>query len=864
MMRLYSWLLHLYPASFRAEYGGEMRAIFGTRLRRTSGPLATLLLWAETFVEVASNAAAVHWDILLQDLRYTARTLARTPGFTLTAISVIALGVGANTAAFSVADFVIVRPLPYADADRLVKLWEAPPDYNQLEVAPPNYRDWKASATSFEAMGAYYGTAVNLVGEGDPQRLQASTVTADLLPILGVRPIIGRLFSAAEEREGATGTVVVSYGLWQTRFGGDAGLVGRRVLLDGTPRVVIGVMPQTFHFPNREVALWMPMGIERQNDDDRTNNYWNVLARLRPGVTLTQARSDMGVVARRLQQQHPKELEKVGASVVLLREEYSSRSRLLLLALGGAAACVLLIACANLANLLLARALNRRKELLVRSALGSGRERLVRQWITESLILAALGGTLGVGLASAAVPLLAQLVPTTLPIAQSPSVDLRVLLFAALVAALTGIGFGVLPAWRAAGMLDLGGLRDGARSGGGRRERARSVLVVTEVMASVVLLVSAGLLLRTLWNLQGTDAGFEPQGVLTLQTALPLPKYDSAARRAEFFRAVLTDVRAIPGVSGAAYITGLPMAMGGGVWPVTIPGESQGRVDAKSASSRYATPGYFASLGIPLRRGRDISDEDSAERPFVAVVSESFARRYWPGGDPLGKRFTFGPGGTRTIVGVVGDVRVRGPEQASEPQVYLPYRQVLDGQSPFYHPRDMVIRTSIPASALVPTIRRIVSRVDPQQPISNVRPMSDVVAEKTAARSVQVRVLGAFAAIAFLLAAVGIHGLLSFAVSNRRHEIGVRIALGARRSAIVRMVMGQGVALAAAGVIPGLAIAYAAGRAMGSLLAGVEPGDAPTFAAAAALCVVMTLAGSLLPTLRALRVDPVAAFRSEV
>jgi predicted permease len=461
-----------------------------------------------------------------------------------------------------------------------------------------------------------------------------------------------------------------------------------------------------------------------------------------------------------------------------------------------------------------------------------------------------------------ALPLLTTLVPSTLPIAGSPSIDPRVLVFAALLTAVTGIAFGVLPAWRLAGQLDLTGLGHGARSGGGRRERARSALVIAEVMASVVLLISAGLLMRALLRLQSVDPGFKAQSVLTLRTALTTPRYDTTARRAAFYRAVLAGVRAIPGVSSAAYITSLPIAARGGIWPVVPEGQSLTRAQAQAASSRFVTSDYFTSLGIPLRRGRDVSDTDETDQPWVAVVSESFAKRYWPNEDPIGKRFKF-PDSLRTVVGVVGDVRMRGPEQQSEPQVYLAYKQIGDGQSGFYSPKDLVIRSSVPATTVIPAVRRIVRQVDPQQPISNIKTMPAIVAEVTAARSVQVRVLVAFAAIAFLLAAIGIHGLLSFTVSSRQHEIGIRMALGAQRGEIVRLIMRQGIVLAAAGVLPGIAIAYAAGRAMQSLLAGVQPADTVTFAAVGVLCVAMTLLGSLLPTLRAARVDPATAFRAE-
>ena len=866
MMRCCGLLLRLYPASFRAEYGEEMRAIWARRRRDASGPLAAAALWIAIAFEVLFNAVAVHWDILRQDLRYTVRTLARSPGFALTAILVLALGVGANTAAFSVTDFVLIRPLPFPEPERLVKLWEKLPGYSKMELSPANYVDWKHTSKSFEGMGAFWENSVNLVGQGDPERIEGAAITADLLPLLRVQPAMGRLFTAAEDREGAPGTLLLSYQLWQAVFGGDASVIGRRVNLDNEPFVVIGVMPRDFHFPSRNAELWMPMRFREHSDDfrDRSNNYLEVVARLKPGVSLGQARAEMGVVAAQLERQFPKENEQTTASVDLLRDELSQQSRLLLMALSGAAVCVLLIACANLANLLLARGLARQRELAVRAAMGAGRERLVRQLVTESLVLALAGGALGVLVAFAAVPLLARLVPASLPIAQAPSVDLRVLIFAGLLSGLTGIGFGVFPALRACSQSDLSALREGTRAGGGRKERLRSVLVVAEVTASVVLLVSAGLLVRALWRIEATDPGFRTGGVLTLRTALPMPKYEQTARRAGFYTRVLSAVQALPGVSSAAYISFLPMVMRGGIWPVAVDGKpvEVQRSGSHTASLRFVTPGFFATFGIPLHRGRDVGESDTIDAPFAAVVSESFVRRYWPNEDPLGRHFRMAFH-DRAVVGVVGDIRVRGLERNSEPQVYLPYRQVEGGWLEGYAPKDLVIHSATGPGTLLPAVRQIIRRADSEQPVSDVRTMADIVEEETASRSAQVRVLGAFAAIAFLLAGVGIHGLLSFAVSRRTQEIGVRIALGAQPGEIVRMIVRQGALLAGAGVVPGVVLAYAAGRAMEGLLAGVRPGDALTFASMIGLCVLMTLLGSLLPALRAVRIDPIAAIRSE-
>jgi predicted permease len=866
-MRLHGLLLHLYPASFRGQYGAEMRAIFARRRRAAAGPLAVLGLWIETVLEVVANAAAVHGDLLRQDLRYTARSLGRAPGFTAVAVAVVALGIGANTAVFSVTDFVLVRPLPFNHPERLVKVWERRPGYAEMEPSPANYRDWKRMSHAFAAMGAFdRDISANLVGQGEPVRLSGAAVTAEVLPLLGARPLAGRFFTAAEDRAGAGGTLVLSYRLWREQFGGERSVLGRKVALDGEPFVVIGIMPGDFRFPDRRAEFWKPEQFRDRDFEDRTDNRLEVVARLRRGVTLEAARAEMALVAARLERQYPREDAHTGATVLDLRDELSQQSRLLLMALSGAALCVLLIACANLAALLVARILAREHELQVRAALGAGRERLVRQLATESLVLALLGGALGVLVAVAAVPLLTRLVPAALPLAETPAIDLRVLAFAGLLTGVTGVGLGLVPALRTGRSASLAGLKEGARAGGGRKERLRAALVLVEVSASVVLLVATGLLIRALWRLQATDPGFRASGVLTLRTELPYPKYRAGARRAAFYDRVLADVRALPGVRGAAYTSSVPLAWRGGIWPVAVDGRllqaSGTREESQVASLRFVTPGYFAALGVPLRQGRDVAAGDTAGRPFVAVVSESFVRRYWPGRDPLGRHLQFGLH-DRVVVGVVGDVRVRGLERRSEPQVYLPYRQAPDGELFYYAPKDLVVRAAASGEALLPTIRGIIRRADPEQPVSDVRTMEEIVAGETSSRSTQVRVLGAFAGIAALLAGIGIHGLLAFAVSQRTREIGVRRALGARSGDILAAVLRRGVLTTAAGVIPGLLLAYAGGRAMEALLAGVQPTDPATFAAAAALCLLMTISGCIAPALRAVHVDPMTAVRAD-
>jgi putative ABC transport system permease protein len=868
-MHLYNLLLALYPASFRHEYGDEMRGLFALRLRDAGGPLGRLALLLTAVAETVANAALVHWDILRSDMRYAVRSLAAAPWFALTAIAVIALGIGATTGAFSVTDFVLIRPLPFTDPDRLVKLWESTPGYRMMELSGPNYRDWKASARSFESMAAYHFDEITLLAAGEPKRLNGTAVTADLFPTLGVKPLLGRTFTPKDDEPGAPGTIVLSYRLWQTEFGGDPGVVGRALVLDTEASTVIGVMPRDFHFPRSDAIYWTPARFGQRDfaDSERTNNWLEVVARLRPGVSLAEARAELDLIAKRLEQQFPKENKNTGATIFALGAEISERSRLLLIALSGAAVCVLLIACANLANLLLARVLSRRREMAVRAAIGAGRDRLVRQLMTESLLLAGIGGALGIAIAVAAVPLLTQLVPASLPIAERPSVDIRVLLFAVTLTIGTGVAFGLAPVIRVGGKRDLEGLREGVRSGGAQKERVRSMLVMTEVAASVVLLVSAGLLIRALWTIQSVDPGFKADGVLTLRTELPSPEYAPVAAREGFYARVLQQVRALPGVTSAGYISFLPMSsFRGGIWPVTIAGDpatSQAIRDAEHvAVIRYVTPGLFDALGIPLRRGRDIRDSDGQRTQYVAVVSESFARRYWPGEDPIGRHFTFAFA-DREVVGVVGDVKFRGLERVSEPQVYLSSQQVGDGAITFYSPKALAVRSQVPPASLAPAVRDIVRRADPKVPITEQQTLGNLIEVETASRAVQVRILGAFAVIAFFLAAIGIHGLLAFAVSQRSQEIGVRMALGAQAGDILRMVVTRGVVLAIAGIIPGVLLAYVAGRSMQALLAGIPAADPLTFTAVALLGLVMTMAGTLVPAIRAVRVDPIAVMRAE-
>jgi predicted permease len=857
-------LMLLYPASFRREYADDIWRVHRDRRAATAGAFAVAALWLALAADTVANAARTHADILGQDLRYALRTLGRAPGFTATALLVAALGIGANAAAFSLADYVLLRPLPFADAERLVFIWQGERLGGQHEVAAINFRDWKAAARSFDGMAASWIVSANLVGSGEPSRLEGAAVSADLLPLLGVQPALGRGFGDGDDRDGAPGTVILSWTLWNDAFGGDRDVLGKTVTLDGAPFTVIGVMPRSFAFPTRETQFWRPLQLSPGafDDPDRSDTRLRLVARLKKTTSLAQARAELAVVGDNLARAFPAARDNTHAVVIRLRDQVSEQSRELVLALVGAAACVLLIACLNLANLLLARALARRKELALRAALGAGRERIARQLLTESLLLALAGGALGVLLAALAMPLLTHLVPAALPISATPAIDRRVVAVAALLTLASALAFGVVPSLRAVRDIDAEGLREGARGAIGGRARLVRAVVVLEVAASLALLVCGGLLLRTLETVQRRDPGFHAGHVLTLRTWLPWPKYEKTGDRAQFYDRVLSSARALPGVSNAAYISFLPMAMGGGIWKVEIPGSPDDGHTSRAVGLRYVTPALFATLEVPLLQGRDVRESDSADRPFVAVVSESFVRRHWPGQNPLGKKFSVAFS-ERTVIGVVGDVRTRGPERESEPQVYLPYKQVPDGYLTFFTPKDLVLRSSLDAAALMPALRDIVRRVDPEQPISDVRTLDEIVARQTAPRRVQIYVLGTFAVLAFLLAGIGVYGLLSFAVSNRARDIGVRMALGATPRAILGMVLGEGVVLAALGAVLGVVVAWWAAQSLQALLVGVAPGDVPTFAAALALVILMALAGSAIPAWRATRVDPAIVIRGE-
>ena len=804
-----------------------------------------------------------------QDIRYALRVFRRSRGFAFTAVLVMTLGIGATTAAFTLLDYVLLRPLPFADPERLVVLHQTDlADGASRELAsPPNLLDWRAMGRSFDSMGAYVAAPlpVNLSGHGTPQRLDTTLADADVFRTLGVQPVAGRLFSEEESRVPGATVVLLSHPLALSLFSTPADAIGRTLSLDNRPHTIVGVMPRGFVFPRQETALWRPLPLSAPAlQANRSNHVLLGVARLGDGVSIEQARSEMDVVAGQLQRAYPKDNAKAGIGVVDLRGLLSPQSRTLVVAIFAAALCLLLIACTNLANLLYARAIGREHEVHVRVAVGAARGRVLRQLLTENLALATLGGALGAALAVSASPLLARLVPSSLPFEGTPDIDLRILIFAIIATLSTTIIFGVGPAWRLSRLANLQALRLRTAAGPGT-QRLRTALVLVEVTGTVVLLVGAGLLVKALWRVEAIDTGFRTDGVVTLRTALPMPKYGEAGVRRDFYARVLSEARKLPGVTAAAYASYQPMEPFSGRFTVVVPGLADDPQTAPGAVVEFVTPDFFAALDIAVRRGRTVTDADGSDSPPVAIISESLANTLWPARDPIGQRVNVWSAGERTVVGVVENIAVRNVEQTTRSeahQIYFPFEQ-LGKTNAYYAPKDLLVHTAGDPASLVPALRRIIQNVDPEQAVSNVRLLEEVVSDQTADRRDQVIVLGLFSAIAFLLSITGIYGLLAFMVAARTQELGVRVALGAARGTILGMFLRQGLTLGIGGILLAMPLSYAAARGLGALLFGVDPGDPVVYGASALVALVMTLAGSLRPAMRASNLNPAFTSRGE-
>ncbi len=802
-----------------------------------------------------------------QDLRYAARMQRKNPAFTIVAIIALALGIGANTAIFSVVNTVLLRPLPYKDPERLVMVWEDASKFGYPNDTPAvaNYVDWRDQNTVFEGMAAIADESFNLTGAGDPERLEGRLVSAKLFPLLGVEAQIGRTFTNEEDQPGANRVVVLSYGLWQRRFGGDNGIVGKPLNLNGNTYTVVGVMPARFQFPTSDDALWAPIAFTNDDLRNRDRHYLQVLARLKPGTTLEQAQTEMHTIASRLAQQYPQSNTDLGAAVTSLHEHMVGDIKPALLILLGAVGLVLLIACANVANLLLARAAVRQKEIAVRVALGARRWRLIRQFLTESVLLSLVGGLVGLALAYGGLVLLRSFIPENISQAREIAIDPKVLGFTFLVSMITGLIFGLAPAVQAARFNQTETLKEGGRDSatGSSGKRIRGLLVMSEVAVSLVLLIGAGLLINSFLRLRNVDPGFRADNLLTMRVVLPQPKYQEFERSSEFYTALVQRVESLPGVKSAAVTTNLPLYRQGNSIGISIEGQPPPPPGQENiVVTRIISPHYFETMSIPLLSGRAFTDQDTRATPRVAVISETMARRYWPGQDPIGKRIGTGriqrPQDWTQVVGVVKDVRQFELTADAKPQMYLPHRQ-----RGFFPSDDLVVKTDVDPASIASTVRNAVWEIDKDQPVSNIRTMEEILLDSIARQRFTMLLLAIFAGVALTLAAVGIYGVMSYSVAQRTHEIGIRMALGAQTGAVLKLAVGYGLKLVIAGVVIGLIAAFALTRVMATLLYGVTATDPATFTLISLLLVCVAAVASYIPARRATKVDPIIALRYE-
>lgn len=806
---------------------------------------------------------------LLQDIRFSLRMLRKSPGFTIFAVLALALGLGANAAIFSVIDAVLVHSLPFRNSNHLVEVWEdaSHMGFPLAPLAPANFVDWKHRNRVFEDMAALKGDLYALTGAGTPEQVEGSPVSANLFPLLGVSPILGRNFSAEEDRRGGPRVVLVSYGLWQRRFGGDSAIVGREIWLNNQKYTIIGVMPRGITFPEKS-EIWVPLALSPTELAERDNHYLRVFARLKPGVTLASAQREMADLAVQLAREYPKSNMNIGAAVVNLRDQLVGDLKLTLWAVMAGVGCVLLIACANLAGLLLTRGVGREREFAVRAALGAGRGRLIRQTLIESLLLAGIGGFAGTLIAVFTLPFLRRLVPTTLSAWSELKIDLPVLGFLLALSILAAILFGTLPAFISSRPNLSISLQQGGRVAASGSARTRKMLIVSEVALAIVLLVGAGLLTRTLWALAHVPLGFNPEGVMTLRTSLPVSAntpYRNFQARADFYRRVLEKVVSLPGVISAGYTTFLPLTNSGGTSPFIVEGAPPLPPEqSNDANHRVISPDYFKTIGVPLRAGRFFQDSDAADAPPVAIINESMARQYWPAQNPVGQRFQLGrvAGVWFTVVGIVGDIRQTGLDVNGRAEMYFPYTQPAGTQG-YLTPRDLAVRVKGNPTAYAKTLEALVWQVDRNQPIADVMPMKELITDKLVSREVALKLIAAFAGLALLLAALGLYGLLAYVVSQRRREIGVRMALGAQPQQISVAVLREGLRLVLCGVAIGAAGSWIVMRSLKSILYGVVATDGWVLAGSALVLVVVGFLASYLPARRAAGIDPITALRYE-
>jgi putative ABC transport system permease protein len=819
---------------------------------------------------------ALFMNHLWQDVRYGWRMLARKPAFTAVAVLTLALGIGANTAIFSVVNGVLLRPLPFRDPSRLVILQVAARKIQPqpIPVSAPDIDDFRRLTRSFEDLAGFSNRRMNLTRGGATERLMAARTGAGVFPLLGVRPLYGRTFTSEEDRLGQN-VVVLGYGLWQQRFGGDPGIVGRTITLDRQPYLVIGIMPQSFQFPVRGTAysqpgqLWVPLALTPFDLGHRGDNFnFGVIGRLKSAVSLARAREDANLATQRIRESYPPEIPKevkLEAVVTPLGEMVVSDVRSLLLLLLGAVIFLLLIACANVSNLLLSRAAQRQKEIAIRVSLGATRRRLIRQLLVESLLLSLTGAVLGLLLARWGTNLLVAAAPVTIPQTQAIHMDSRVLAFTFFLSILAGLLFGLTPAF-AATRADLHeSLKEGGRGGIGRRHNlVRGSLVVAQMGLALVLIAGAGLLIRSFVRLLDTDPGFRAQNVLTAATPLPRADYPRQDQVLSFYRALSQKLSGLPGVQAVGFSTDLPLE--GGWTHVFTVEERPVTGGALPVDFHSAVMGnYLQALNIPLKRGRYFTEQDNADAPSVVILSESMARRFWPGEDPIGKRLKWGTAQSNnpwlTIVGVVGDVKQGAIDAKTMPHSYQPMSQLGDAIS--FLGSQLVVRADMDPTSISSALRSTLQSIDPNVPLVNVRTMDDVVAQSNAPRRFTMFLLAIFAGAALFLAAIGIYGVLAYNVAQQTHDIGIRMALGAQPGDVLRLVVGQGMRLAAVGTGLGVAAALLLSRLMVGMLYEVKPADPVTFASVLAVLLIVALLACYIPARRATRVDPLAALRYE-
>jgi len=804
-------------------------------------------------------------NALVQDLRYALRMLLKSPAFSVIAILTLGLAIGANSAIFSVVNAVLLRPLPYAHSEQLVRVFGSQPQLARAPNSPANFLEWKAENQVFERIATYVGQGFNLTGTDRPERVIGARISADLLQLLSVQPALGRNFTADED-DGTDRVVILSHEFWQRRFGGDANAIRQTITLNDRPYTVVGVMPRGFAFPTTRTQIWTPVAFTPAETATRDTNYIDVIARLKPGISLQQAQANMNAVTQQQAERYPQTNTGVGAEVVSLQEFTVGDVRPMLIVLFGAVAFVLLIACANVANLLLARAAARHREMAIRGALGASRSRVVRLLLTESVLLAIVGAAVGLLLAIWSLDLLVSLKPANLPRLSEIGVNRTVFLFTLGISLLTGVLFGVAPAIQAS-KTDLNeGLKESGRGGtdSPRRNRLRSLLVISEVALSLVLLIGAGLMIRSFARLLAVDPGFKPDHVLTAFVSLPVSKYPKREEQTAFFDRLIERLRNLPGVSAAGVVSDLPL-FGGSSTGFDVDGRPEALPGQRPMTDyRMINPDYFTAMGIKLVKGRSFSRYDTGDAPGVVIINETLAARFFAGEEPIGKRLDLSanPKDLREIVGVVGDIRNYGVGADVKPEVYVPFLQSAPSYlSGVVSAMNVIVRSTSDPSSLASALREQVQALDKDQPVSEIRTMEWYLADSMAQRRFNMLLLGAFAGLALILAAVGIYGVIAYTVTQRTHEMGIRIALGARGVDILQLIFANAMFTTVAGIVIGLGAAFGLTRLLQNLLYQVTATDPFVFASIPLLLLLVAMVATYIPARRAMKVDPITALR---